>query len=183
MQVSDEQTAALEAKGITKRFGNTVALRAVDARLDAGRCLGLVGRNGAGKSTLVSILSGLVAPDEGLVTFDGQPAPRISDVASWKSRISTVYQRSMVVPWLTVAENVFLGAQPTRSGLLDWGEMRDRTAAVMQEWGFDIDPSTSSRSSRSRGRLPPAPAAWCSTSPRQRSSAPASRRCLTGCAS
>ena len=90
----------------------------------------------------MSILSGLVAPDEGAVTFDGRPAPRISDVASWKSRISTVYQRSMVVPWLTVAENVFLGAQPTRSGLLAWGEMRDRTAAVMQEWGFDIHPDT-----------------------------------------
>jgi simple sugar transport system ATP-binding protein len=132
----------LEAKGISKRFGNTVALRSVDARLEAGRCLGLVGRNGAGKSTLVSILSGLVAPDEGAVTFDGRPAPRISDVASWKSRISTVYQRSMVVPWLTVAENVFLGAQPTRSGLLDWGEMRDRTSAVMREWGFDIHPDT-----------------------------------------
>jgi simple sugar transport system ATP-binding protein len=142
MQVSDEQAAVLEAKGISKRFGNTVALRSVDARLEAGRCLGLVGRNGAGKSTLVSILSGLVAPDEGAVTFDGRPAPRISDVASWKSRISTVYQRSMVVPWLTVAENVFLGAQPTRSGLLDWGEMRDRTGAVMREWGFDIHPDT-----------------------------------------
>jgi simple sugar transport system ATP-binding protein len=142
MQVSDEQAAVLEATGITKRFGNTVALRSVDARLEAGRCLGLVGRNGAGKSTLVSILSGLLAPDEGAVTFDGRPAPRISDVASWKSRISTVYQRSMVVPWLTVAENVFLGAQPTRSGLLAWGEMRDRTAAVMQEWGFDIHPDT-----------------------------------------
>jgi simple sugar transport system ATP-binding protein len=142
LQVSDEHGAVLEAKGITKRFGNTVALRSVDARLEAGRCLGLVGRNGAGKSTLVSILSGLVAPDEGAVTFDGRPAPRISDVASWKSRISTVYQRSMVVPWLTVAENVFLGSQPTRSGLLNWGEMRERTAGVMEDWGFDIHPDT-----------------------------------------
>jgi simple sugar transport system ATP-binding protein len=142
MRVAHEQAAVLEAKGIAKRFGNTVALRSVDARLDAGRCLGLVGRNGAGKSTLVSILSGLVAPDQGAVTFDGRAAPRISDVASWKSRISTVYQRSMVVPWLTVAENVFLGAQPTRSGLLDWREMRNRTGLIMQEWGFDIDPNT-----------------------------------------
>jgi simple sugar transport system ATP-binding protein len=136
------EIAVLQAQGITKRFGNTVALRSVDLRLEPARCLGLVGRNGAGKSTLVSILSGLLAPDEGVVTFDGKPAPRTSDVASWKALISTVYQRSMVVPWLTVAENVFLGSQPTHSGVVDWGEMRRRTTAVMDEWGFDIDPKT-----------------------------------------
>jgi simple sugar transport system ATP-binding protein len=142
MGLAGDQAAVLQAQGITKRFGSTVALRSVDARLDAGRCLGLVGRNGAGKSTLVSILSGLVAPDEGAVTFDGRPAPRTSDVSSWKERISTVYQRSMVVPWLTVAENVFLGSQPTRSGVIRWREMRERTAAITEEWGFEIDPDT-----------------------------------------
>jgi simple sugar transport system ATP-binding protein len=140
--VVDDQIAVLQAQGITKRFGNTVALRSVDLRLEPARCLGLVGRNGAGKSTLVSILSGLVAPDEGAVTFDGRPAPRTSDVASWKALISTVYQRSMVVPWLTVAENVFLGSQPTRAALVDWSEMYARTAAIMEEWGFDIHPET-----------------------------------------
>ena len=141
MQVADEQSSCARGEGITKRFGNTVALRSVDARLDAGRCLGLVGRNGAGKSTLVSILSGLIAPDEGAVTFDGRPAPRISDVASWKSRISTVYQRSMVVPWLTVAENVFLGVRRRdRSGRLGRDARPHRD--VMQEWGFDIHPDT-----------------------------------------
>ena len=168
-----------EAKGITKRFGSTVALRSVDARLDAGRCLGLVGSNGAGKSTLVSILSGLIAPDEGAVMFDGQPAPRISDVASWKSRISTVFQRSMVVPWLTVAENVFLGTPPTRSGLLDWGEMRDRTADVMHEWGFDIHPDTKCKDLsvdqlqivEIARALATGPAACCWTSRPQRSNA------------
>jgi simple sugar transport system ATP-binding protein len=140
--VADDQTAVLQAQGITKRFGSTVALRSVDLRLEPARCLGLVGRNGAGKSTLVSILSGLVAPDEGMVTFDGRPAPRTSDVASWKALISTVYQRSMVVPWLTVAENVFLGSQPTRTARIDWRQMRRRTAALMDEWGFEVDPDT-----------------------------------------
>jgi len=132
----------LQAQDITKRFGSTIALRSVELHLEAGRCLGLVGRNGAGKSTLVSILSGLVAPDQGSVTFDGRPAPRTSDVASWKALIATVYQRSMVVPWLTVAENVFLGAQPSRSGVINWRDMRARTRAVMEEWGFEIDPGT-----------------------------------------
>jgi simple sugar transport system ATP-binding protein len=142
IRLAGDQTAVLQAEGITKRFGSTVALRSVDVHLDSASCLGLVGRNGAGKSTLVSILSGLIAPDEGVVSFEGEPAPRTSDVASWKARISTVFQRSMVVPWLTVAENVFLGSQPTRSGRVDWKQMRQRTMAVMEEWGFDIDPDT-----------------------------------------
>jgi simple sugar transport system ATP-binding protein len=138
----EDGTPILQAKGITKRFGSTVALRSVDVHIDAGRCLGLVGRNGAGKSTLVSVLSGLSAPDAGAVLLDGQPAPRISDVASWQARVSTVFQRSMVVPWLTVAENVFLGNPQRRLGLIDWRGMRERTATIMHEWGFDISPDT-----------------------------------------
>ena len=140
--MAEDGGAVLQAQGITKHFGSTVALRSVDIELEAGRCLGLVGRNGAGKSTLVSILSGLTAPDEGAVLLDGQPAPRTSDVASWQARVSTVYQRSMVVPWLTVTENVFLGNLQRRLGLVDWPGMRERTATIMREWGFDIPPET-----------------------------------------
>ena len=69
-------TGALVAvTGVEKRFGTTRALRGVDLSIDAGQCLGLVGRNGAGKSTLVSILSGLAEPDAGTVRFGGEPAP------------------------------------------------------------------------------------------------------------
>ena len=77
-----------------------------------GRCLGLVGRNGAGKSTLVSILSGIYPADRGEVRFDGVPAPALGAVGAWRRQIATVFQHSMVVPGLTVAENVFLGRQP-----------------------------------------------------------------------
>ena len=112
------------AEGIHKRFGSTRALRGVDLTLTPGRCLGLLGRNGAGKSTLVSILSGLYAPDEGTLTLN--------------SPISTVFQHSMVVPQLTVAENVFLGKPPIRHGTVDWRRMRERTSQVMSEWGFDV---------------------------------------------
>src|SRR5258708_6471778 len=109
-------TPAASAAGIHKRFGSTHALRGVGLSLYPGRCLGLVGRNGAGKSTLVSILSGIAAPDAGEVSFDGQPAPSLADVTAWRARIATVFQHSMVVPGLTVAENVFLGRQPRRGG-------------------------------------------------------------------
>jgi simple sugar transport system ATP-binding protein len=128
---------AVEAAGIHKRFGSTYALRGVDLSLLPGHCLGLVGRNGAGKSTLVSILSGILPPDAGQVRFDGQPAP--TSTAAWRGRIATVFQHSMVVPGLTVAENVFLGSQPGRAGLVDWRAMRARTRSVMAEWGFDVN--------------------------------------------
>ncbi len=131
------------AVGIHKRFGSTYALRGVGLELAPGRCLGLVGRNGAGKSTLVSILSGISAPDEGDVLFDGQPAPSLGAVTAWRGRIATVFQHSMVVPDLTVAENVYLGRQPRRRlGIVDWRRMRERAQKVMSDWGFDVDADT-----------------------------------------
>ena len=141
---ADPQAApAVEAAGIHKRFGSTRALRGVDLSLQPGRCLGLVGRNGAGKSTLVSILSGLVAPDAGEVRLDGRPAPSLGDIAAWRGRIATVFQHSMVVPSLTVAENVFLGRQPARrGGVVDWRRMREQTRKVMTDWGFDVNADT-----------------------------------------
>jgi simple sugar transport system ATP-binding protein len=134
---------AVQAAGIHKRFGNTRALRGVDLSLQPGRCLGLVGRNGAGKSTLVSILSGLYPPDAGEVRLDGHPAPSLGDIAAWRGRIATVFQHSMVVPSLTVAENVFLGRQPRRrGGVVDWHRMREQTRKVMADWGFDVSADT-----------------------------------------
>jgi simple sugar transport system ATP-binding protein len=130
---------AAEAAGIYKQFGSTQALRGVDLTLWPGRCLGLVGRNGAGKSTLVSILSGIYPADRGAVRFDGVPAPALGAAGAWRRQIATVFQHSMVVPYLTVAENVFLGRQPQRAGLVDWRQMRDRAEQIMSEWGFPID--------------------------------------------
>ncbi len=128
--------------GVEKRFGTTRALRGVDLSLAAGQCLGLVGRNGAGKSTLVSILSGLSEPDAGTVRFGGAPAPRVGDIGRWREWIATVFQHSMIVPDLSVAENVFLGAAPP---VVSWRAMRRRTRDIMGEWGLDIAPETPCR--------------------------------------
>jgi len=128
--------------GVEKRFGTTRALRGVDLSIRAGQCLGLVGRNGAGKSTLVSILSGLAEPDEGTVRFGGVEPPRAGDTARWHQWIATVFQHSMIVPDLSVAENVFLGATPR---LVSWREMRARTRDIMRDWGFDIAAETPCR--------------------------------------
>ncbi len=134
-----DQSPAVEAAGIHKRFGSTQALRGVSLSLQPGRCLGLVGRNGAGKSTLVSILSGIYPADEGEIRLDGRPAPPLGDIGAWRGRIATVFQHSMVVPGLTVAENVFLGRQPRRrGGVVDWRRMREQARKVMADWGFDV---------------------------------------------
>jgi simple sugar transport system ATP-binding protein len=131
--------ALVEVTGVEKRFGTTRALRGVDLSISAGQCLGLVGRNGAGKSTLVSILSGLAEPDAGTVRFGGKPAPSVGDIRRWRDWIATVFQHSMIVPHLSVAENVFLGRTPA---LVSWRTMRHRTRDIMAEWGFDISPET-----------------------------------------
>jgi simple sugar transport system ATP-binding protein len=127
--------ALIEVTGVDKRFGTTRALRGVDLSLSAGECLGLVGRNGAGKSTLVSILSGLDEPDAGEVRFAGELAPRVGDIAQWREWIATVFQHSMIVPNLSVAENVFLGSM---APVLSWRDLRARTREIMNDWGFDI---------------------------------------------
>jgi simple sugar transport system ATP-binding protein len=131
----------VDAAGIRKHFGSTQALRGVDLTLYPGRCLGLVGRNGAGKSTLVSILSGSYPADAGQISFYGAPAPPLADINAWRSRIATVHQHSMVIPQLTVAENVFLGRQPGRGGLVDWKSMREQARELLLEWGFASDVS------------------------------------------
>src|SRR5579859_3543631 len=128
-----------EAENVSKSFGETRAL--VDVSLDVrpGECHGLVGRNGAGKSTLVTLFTGLSRPDAGAISLLGQPAPSPADRGAWSERVACVYQKSMVVPTLTVAENVFLN-RPTRGGsFVDWGAMRRQAHQVMLDWGFELD--------------------------------------------
>ena len=96
------------ARAISKRFGVTVALDEVSLEVTGGQTHALVGRNGAGKSTLVSMLTGLVAPDSGTVEFGGEPAPPLADREAWRGRVACVYQKSTVIPSLSVAENLFL---------------------------------------------------------------------------
>ena len=132
--------ALLEAVGVEKRFGSTRALRGVDLGVHAGRCTGLVGRNGAGKSTLISILSGLAAPDAGQVLFDGRPAPPLRDLATWNERIATVHQHSMIVPELSVAENMFLGRPGGPGRIVGWRRLREQAGSILGEWGIPIAP-------------------------------------------
>lgn len=134
------QPSVGEAQGIWKAFGETQALRDVSLDVQAGECHGLVGRNGAGKSTLVAILTGLIRPDRGFVRLGAEAAPGLTDRAAWQRLVACVYQKSMVVPNLTVAENVFLNrATGNDHGFVDWRAVRSRARQVMLDWGFDLD--------------------------------------------
>ncbi|MFF3641232.1 sugar ABC transporter ATP-binding protein [Streptomyces sp. NPDC002564] len=131
----------VEASGIVKRYGPTVALR--DGRLTVlpGESHALVGRNGAGKSTLVTVLTGLQAPDAGTVRFDGEPAPPLADRDAWRRKVACVYQKPTVVPELTVAENLFINRQPEgRGGIISWRRLRTEAAGVLDTWDVRVDP-------------------------------------------
>ncbi|RII20287.1 Ribose import ATP-binding protein RbsA [Streptomyces sp. YIM 130001] len=131
----------VEAEGVAKRYGPTVALQDGRIAVMPGESHALVGRNGAGKSTLVNILTGLQAPDEGAVRFDGGPAPALADRDAWRTKVACVYQKPTVVPELTVAENLFINRQPTgRGGLINWRVLHEQAAEVLATWDVHVDP-------------------------------------------
>ncbi|MGW2724860.1 sugar ABC transporter ATP-binding protein [Streptomyces sp. NPDC001492] len=133
----------VEATGIVKRFGPTVALNGARITIRPGETHALVGRNGAGKSTLVSVLTGLQAPDEGTVTFGGEPAPRLGDRDAWRRRVACVYQKSTIIPTLTVAENLFLNRHDHAAGrLISWRATRRRAQELLSAWSVNVDPQT-----------------------------------------
>lgn len=140
---SGEDPPVVEAAGITKRYGPTVALDGAGLTVAPGETHALVGRNGAGKSTLVSILTGLQAPDAGTVTFAGRPAPRLADRDAWRQRVACVYQKSTIIPALTVAENLFLNRYDRgTTGLIKWPALRRRAAELLATWSVQVDPRT-----------------------------------------
>ncbi|MFF3147478.1 sugar ABC transporter ATP-binding protein, partial [Streptomyces sp. NPDC057927] len=133
----------VEATGIVKRFGPTVALSDARITVRPGETHALVGRNGAGKSTLVSVLTGLQAPDEGAVAFGGEPAPRLADRDAWRRRVACVYQKSTIIPTLTVAENLFLNRhQRGHNRLISWQGMRSRAQELLSTWSVNVSPQT-----------------------------------------
>ncbi|MER8004282.1 sugar ABC transporter ATP-binding protein [Streptomyces sp. NPDC094149] len=133
-------TPLVEARDIVKRYGPTTAL--ADGRLTVlpGESHALVGRNGAGKSTLVNILTGLQAPDEGTVRFDGAAAPSLADRDAWRRKVACVYQHTTVVPELTVAENLFINRQPVSRGFISWRRLKNEAAALLDTWDVHVDP-------------------------------------------
>ena len=132
---------AIEMRAITKRYPGVVANDHIDLDVKPGEIHALLGENGAGKTTLMNILYGLARPDEGQILLDGE-AVNISGPSDAIARgISMVHQHFMLVPVLSVAENIVLGEEPVRSGVIvDRGEARKRIRELAERFGFDVDP-------------------------------------------
>jgi simple sugar transport system ATP-binding protein len=127
------------AAGVTKRFGATTALKDAQLLVQPGEIHALVGRNGAGKSTLVSILTGLQEADAGAIAFSGRPAPPLSDRLAWRSIVACVYQKSTIIPELSVAENLYVNAQSEPGHVISWRRMRARANDLLAAWDLDVD--------------------------------------------
>ena len=131
----------MRMRGIRKTFGATVALDGVDLEVAPGEICGLVGQNGAGKSTLMAILAGALAPDAGSMTIDGRPLAPRSPIDARRAGVAMIYQELSLAPHLSVMENMLLGAEPTRFGLIDYPRMRAIARDALAQLGHeDIDP-------------------------------------------
>jgi len=139
MQPSREKPQLLEIKGLTKGFPGVQALDRVDFTLHAGEIHGLLGENGAGKSTLIKVLTGVFRRDSGTIRLDGQEIAARSPADALSLGIGTVYQEVNLLPNLSVAENLFIGRQPHRLGLVRTGEMRRRASELLAGYGLNID--------------------------------------------
>ncbi|MGE5689576.1 MAG: ABC transporter ATP-binding protein [Pseudomonadota bacterium] len=130
----------LELKGITKRFPGVVANDSVDFDLLAGEVHALLGENGAGKSTLMNILYGLYHPDEGEIRMRGAPVRISSPREAIDLGIGMVHQHFMLIPVMTVTENIVLGVEPSRGPLLNIDEARDRVRDISKRFGLAVNP-------------------------------------------
>ncbi len=139
MTDTDRAVPMLQMEGITKRFPGVLANDSVDLTVLPGQVHTLLGENGAGKSTLMKVLYGLYRPDEGTIRLDGEPVSITSPSDAINRGIGMIHQHFMLVPTLTVAENVALGLGG-RAGLSDMRPVRQRLAEVSERYGLHVNP-------------------------------------------
>ena len=137
--------SVLSARSLVKRYGHVTALDGTDFDLAAGEILAVIGDNGAGKSSLIKVLSGALVPDEGELWLDGAPVHFRSPLDARRAGIETVYQDLAVAPAMSIAENVFLGREVRRPGvlggmlrMLDKRRMLEESRAHMQALGIGV---------------------------------------------
>jgi simple sugar transport system ATP-binding protein len=136
------QPAAVEVRNVSKAFGAAQVLHDVSLAIPTGVSRGLVGRNGAGKSTLVSILTGLLTPNSGKVIFNNVEAPPQRTSREWRNKVACVYQRSTLVPTLSIAENLFANAYPGNPTWVNWSRLRAAARDICEEWELGVSVDT-----------------------------------------
>ena len=135
----DASAPILSLRGIRKEFPGVKALDGVDLTIRAGEVHALMGGNGAGKSTLIKVLTGVYRRDAGEITIDGAPIAPGSPLEAQALGISTVFQEVNLVPALSVAENLFIGREPRRWGLIDWPRIRREAERALARLELDLD--------------------------------------------
>lgn len=129
----------MQMEHISKAFPGVVALVDAHVHVNRGEVHALVGQNGAGKSTLIKLLTGAYRRDSGTIIFDGRAVDFQSPQQAQNSGISTIYQEINLVPFRSVAENVFMAREPRRFGFIDWRKMRAETATLLKRLSVSID--------------------------------------------
>lgn len=139
----EDEKLLLQMKGIDKSFPGVHALQNVQFDLRRGEVHALLGENGAGKSTLIKILGGIYQKDEGEILVDGEKVTINSVEDARKAGVSIIHQELVLVPWLSIAENMFLGREPiNKLGLVDYGKMNSEAKKYLVDFGLDLDPLT-----------------------------------------
>lgn len=132
----------LSMKNISKTFPGVKALSNVDFTLREGEIHALMGENGAGKSTLIKVLTGVHGFEEGQIVMEGnRTIVNNSPQDAQKNGISTVYQEVNLCPNLTVAENLFIGREPRKCGMIDWRTMNRKSAEVLKSLDINVSPT------------------------------------------
>ncbi len=130
----------LRMEGITKVFSGVTALAGVDLTLERGEVHSLVGENGAGKSTLIKIMTGAYRRDSGRMWLEGKEVNFTSPEEAQDAGVVAVYQEINLLMFRTVAENIFLGREPRRFGMIDWKRLNAEAGAILNRLGLEIDP-------------------------------------------
>jgi simple sugar transport system ATP-binding protein len=131
---------SLELKGITKSFGTFLANDAIDLKVADGEIHAILGENGAGKSTLMNIVYGLLQPDSGSISIDQKVVKILQPADALNLGIGMVHQHFMLVPVFTVAENIVLGHEQTKRGILTLDQAKSKIKDIADEFKFEIDP-------------------------------------------
>ncbi|NLH00358.1 MAG: sugar ABC transporter ATP-binding protein, partial [Clostridiales bacterium] len=134
---SNAQNLLLSIENCSKGFPGVQALKDIDLKLHAGEIHCIVGENGAGKSTLIKILSGALQPDTGRIVYLGNEYKSFTPKQAQLLGIQTIYQEIELIPYMTVAENIFLGHE---TFFINYKSMREKAAQLIKSFGVDIDP-------------------------------------------
>ena len=127
----------LALEGVQKKYGDNHALRGVTHTMQGGKIHALIGKNGSGKSTLIKVIAGVTQPTQGGIELDGVRLTSMTPHDALQAGIVTVHQELSLIPELSVAENIYLGRMPKKSGFIQWGSLNDKAQQLLQDMGVD----------------------------------------------